>query len=91
MGAKVAAYDPIAAENTRKILGDRIKYSENPYQTAKDASALLIVTEWNEFKELDLSKIKKLMKDPVIIDGRNIYDPEKVREIGFTYSSIGRP
>lgn len=89
MGAKIKAYDPIAANNARKILGD-VTLCETPYEAATDAEALLIVTEWNEFRELDLNKIKKIMKKPVIIDGRNIYQPEKIKAMGFTYQGVGR-
>lgn len=90
-GVKIYAYDPIATENAKRELKNTVTFSKDPYQAAKGAQALLIVTEWNEFKELDLEKIKKLMKKPIIIDGRNIYDPEKVRKLGFKYTSIGRP
>lgn len=89
-GAKINAYDPLAEKNTKLVLKNSINYAQDPYQAVKGSSALLIVTEWNEFKELDLGKIKKLMKTPVIIDGRNIYDPKKVKTLGFIYKGIGR-
>ena len=88
-GAKVKAYDPIAVENASKLLKD-VHYAPNSYDAARDADALVIITEWNEFKVLDLSKIKKLMRNPVIFDGRNIYEPEKVKKLGFTYKGVGR-
>ena len=88
-GALIKAYDPESAYKAKNILKD-IKYCEDPYETAKDADALLILTEWNEFKELDLKKIKSLMKHHLIIDGRNIYNPEDMKREGFRYISIGR-
>ncbi len=88
-GAKIKAYDPKAMEKAKKILKD-IKYCKNPYEVAKNSDCLLILTEWDEFKNLDLKKIKKLMVHPVIIDGRNIYNPEELTKLGFIYKSIGR-
>jgi len=88
-GAKIKAYDPEAVENAKKLLKD-IKYCKDPYEAAESADALLILTEWNEFKELDLDKIKDLMKNKLIIDGRNIYKPEEMKKLGFSYISIGR-
>ena len=88
-GAKIKAYDPKAMDKAKLILKD-ITYCNDPYDVAKDADALLIVTEWNEFKELDLKKIRSLMKYPLVVDGRNIYNPDDLREEGFTYLSIGR-
>ncbi len=89
-GATVRAYDPLAEENTKKVFAD-ISYCNSAYEAAKGADALLIVTDWNEFKELDLKKIKEGMKQPLIIDGRNIYNPQEIRTLGFTYLSTGRP
>ena len=63
---------------------------KDPYELAKDSDALVVVTEWNEFKQLDLDKVKDLLKTPVIYDGRNIYDPVRMKELGFTYQAIGR-
>lgn len=88
-GARVQAYDPIAVENAKKIIHD-IAFSEDAYAVAKDADVLVIMTEWNEFRQLDLKKIKKLMKTPILIDGRNIYEPEKAKELGFSYIGVGR-
>ncbi len=88
-GAIIKAYDPKAIEKFKKLFAD-IEYCNNPYDVAKNADCLLILTEWDEFKNLDLKKIKKLMKHPLIIDGRNIYKPEKISSYGFHYISIGR-
>jgi UDPglucose 6-dehydrogenase len=87
--AKVKAYDPIAMENTKKIL-PQIQYCESSYQAAEGSDVIVIVTEWNEFKLLNLQKIKDIMKTPIIFDGRNIYDPDRMKSIGFQYYSIGR-
>lgn len=89
-GAYIKAYDPVAMENTKKALPD-IEYCESSYDVADGADALVIVTEWREFKQLNLEKIKKAMKRPLIFDGRNIYNPEKKKRLGFEYYSIGRP
>lgn len=89
-GAIIKAYDPIAANTAKQVLGDSVIYTKDPYEAADGSHALLIVTEWNEFKELNLNKIKTLLKKPIIIDGRNIYDPKKVKDLGFTYQGIGR-
>ena len=88
-GAKIKAYDPQAMEKAKKILKD-VAYCNNPYDVAKDSDALVIITEWNEFKEINLKKIKSLMKHPLIIDGRNMYSPEALKKQGFVYISIGR-
>jgi UDPglucose 6-dehydrogenase len=90
-GAKVQAFDPEARDVARKQFGRRITYARHAYDALVGADALLIVTEWNEFREPDFRKMKRLLKQPVIFDGRNIYDPEQIRALGFTYSSIGRP
>ncbi len=90
-GAKVQAYDPEAREVARGIFGSSITYSSNAYTAVTGADALLIVTEWSEFREPDFARIKKAMKQPVIFDGRNLYAPAAVRALGFTYHSIGRP
>jgi len=88
-GAKIKAYDPHAMNNAKKIIFD-IEYCQNSYEVAKDSDALAIITEWQEFKELDLNKIKEQMKLPIIVDGRNIYDPKIMKTLGFVYQSIGR-
>ncbi|MDP2585438.1 MAG: UDP-glucose/GDP-mannose dehydrogenase family protein [Candidatus Levybacteria bacterium] len=89
MGAKIKVYDPIAMNNAKKILKN-VDFQSDPYSVAKDCDVLVIMTEWNEFRQLDLGKIKKYMKKPVLLDGRNIYDPQKLREMGFTYIGVGR-
>jgi len=88
-GAHVKAYDPVATENCRRVL-PQVAYVENPYEAARDAFALLIVTEWNEFRFLDLDRIKDLLKRPLVLDGRNIYDPQKMARLGFEYYCVGR-
>ena len=91
--AMVCLYDPQAADNMKQIFPDKppqIQYVSSPYEAADGANALVIVTEWDEFKELDLNKIKGNMSNPIIVDGRNIFDPEKVRGLGFEYYSVGR-
>jgi UDPglucose 6-dehydrogenase len=92
-GSYLRLYDPRAMENMKKIFPEeppQISYVKSAYEAAKEANALLIITEWDEFKELDLKKIKAVMDNPVIIDGRNVYQPAQVRELGFEYYSIGR-
>jgi len=88
-GAEIKAYDPVAAENAKKIL-DNVTYCDNPYAVAENADALILVTEWNEFKQLNMGWIAKSMRQPVLFDGRNIYDPERMRALGFTYRAVGR-
>ncbi len=89
-GVNVKAYDPAAMERTKEVFKKSVKFCKNPYEVAKDSDCLVIATEWNEFKELDFSKIKKLMRQPNIIDGRNIYDPAEMKKLGFKYTGIGR-
>jgi UDPglucose 6-dehydrogenase len=89
-GATVRAYDPAAAPVAKRIFGDRIALCERSYDALSGADALAIVTEWNEFREPDFDKIRSLLKSPVVFDGRNIYSPEHMRALGFTYFSIGR-
>lgn len=88
-GARIFAYDPVAMEKAKKIIPD-IKYGKDVYEVSRDADCLAILTEWQEFRDMDLKKIKKLMHQPIIVDGRNIFEPEKVRREGFIYVSIGR-
>ncbi len=90
-GFSIEAYDQEAIDNIKKIFADKIKYATNPYQSLKDADALIILTEWNEFRQADLNKVKKLLKNPIIFDGRNVYDPAVMKKLGFKYFSIGRP
>jgi len=88
--AKVQAYDPQAEPVARRIFGKRIALADNSYGALKGADALVIATEWNEFREPDFNRMRKLMKSPVIFDGRNIYSPEQMKAQGFTYYSVGR-
>jgi UDPglucose 6-dehydrogenase len=91
-GAHIKAYDPIAIDNARKIFAKdkNIQFVSDSYEAAQNADLLIIVTEWNEFRQLDIEKIKEIMRNPNIIDGRNIYEPEKVKKLGFTYRGVGR-
>jgi UDPglucose 6-dehydrogenase len=88
-GGTITAFDPIAIENTRKIF-PQIGYAKNAYEAAENADAVVIVTEWNEFKQLNLEKLKTVMTGNFVFDGRNIYDPEKMKRLGFHYFGIGR-
>jgi UDPglucose 6-dehydrogenase len=89
-GAAVRAYDPAAAPVARQIFNGRIALCEKSYEALAGADALAVITEWNEFREPDFAKMRSLMKAPVVFDGRNIYSPEHMRALGFTYFSIGR-
>lgn len=89
MGAKIHACDPVAINNAKNVLND-VKFFENPYETIRDCDALIIATEWNEFRNLDMHTVKTLLKNPIIIDGRNIFDPKEMTDLGFTYMGIGR-
>jgi UDPglucose 6-dehydrogenase len=89
-GAKVKAYDPAAGPVARRIFGSRIELCDKSYDALAGADALAVVTEWNEFREPDFERMRSLLKAPVIFDGRNIYSPEQMRALGFTYLSIGR-
>ena len=88
-GAKVKAYDPVAMEETKRIVGDKIEYSKDQYEVLIDADFLMILTEWDEFKFPNFNVVKKLIKEPLIFDGRNIYDPSEMKDFGFTYYCIG--
>ncbi|MDA8423678.1 MAG: UDP binding domain-containing protein, partial [Nitrospiraceae bacterium] len=88
--AEVKAHDPVAMAEARKIFKSRIEFHEDGYDTLRDADALAVVTEWNEFRTPDFQKMKKIMNRPVIFDGRNIYSQEELRKLGFTYYGIGR-
>jgi UDPglucose 6-dehydrogenase len=90
LGATVRAYDPEAGGTARRLFGDRITLVEKSYDALAGADALIIATEWNEFREPNFTRIQKLLKTPVVFDGRNIYSPEHMRSLGFTYFSIGR-
>ncbi len=88
-GAQIKVYDPHAMQRAKGILKD-VVFCKDSYSVCRNSDCLVILTEWNEFKELDLKKVKKLLSQPVIIDGRNIYDPKKMKALGFRYFSIGR-
>ena len=88
-GAKIQAFDPEAEENAKKILKN-VNYFKTPYDALKGSSCLVIVTEWNEFRNLEKKKMKDLMNEPNIVDGRNIYDTKEMKEEGFNYISVGR-
>lgn len=89
-GAKVKAHDPEAMDEARKVFGEKIVYMKDNYEVVRDADALAVITEWNEFRRPNFDKMKSLMKSPVIFDGRNIYEPKEMKEHGFTYYGIGR-
>ncbi len=89
-GVSIKAFDPEAMDNVRKIMGNKITLVEKSYEALKDADALIIATEWNEFRQPDFDKMTSLMKSKVIFDGRNLFDNEQMRELGFHYESIGR-
>ncbi len=92
-GATVVAYDPQAMDNFRSVFpeGDRLHYATDMYSAVKSAEALILLTEWEEFARADLKKVRELMSLPILIDGRNVYDPAELKELGFEYFSIGRP
>jgi UDPglucose 6-dehydrogenase len=90
-GSSVAAFDPAAMPNAQAIFGDRICLTSDLYAAAEGADALVILTDWREFADLDLKKLKRLLRYPIIIDGRNLFQPEEVAQRGFTYVSMGRP
>jgi UDPglucose 6-dehydrogenase len=89
-GAKIRAYDPKAVGEAEKILGDSIDYFNDDYEALCGADALLILTEWAEFREPDFDLVKERLKEPIIFDGRNLYEPARMRDLGFTYYCIGR-
>jgi UDPglucose 6-dehydrogenase len=89
-GAEVHAHDPEALAEAQRIFGNRVHYHRVNYDALKGADALLVITEWNEFRRPDFERMRQLMKQPVVFDGRNIYDPAEMRQLGFTYYSVGR-
>ncbi|MCK4859570.1 MAG: UDP-glucose/GDP-mannose dehydrogenase family protein [Candidatus Omnitrophica bacterium] len=89
-GALIKAYDPAAMKKAKEIFKDKIAYCSSPYEVAKGSEVLIILTEWEEFKKLDLQRIKKLLKVKMVVDGRNIFEPKKMRDLGFRYICIGR-
>ena len=89
-GVKIKAFDPVAMDKAKIELNDKILYCQDAYEAASEADCVILMTEWNEFKELDWQRIKDSMKQPIIMDGRNIYDSNKLKEMGFKYTGIGR-
>ncbi|MBI2028317.1 MAG: UDP-glucose/GDP-mannose dehydrogenase family protein [Candidatus Levybacteria bacterium] len=87
--AKIKAYDPVAMDNAKNIL-KKVEFHPDSYSVAKDCDILIVMTEWNEFRQLDLLRIKNSMKKPILLDGRNIYEPQTLREMGFIYQGVGR-
>jgi UDPglucose 6-dehydrogenase len=89
-GATLSVYDPVAMPKVKALLGEQVTYAEDVYQACEQADAAIFVTEWSEFRFLNLPRLKQLLKQPVIIDGRNIFDPGKLQTLGFYYDSVGR-
>ncbi len=89
-GARIRAYDPAAMGNAKRLLPAAVTFSDSPYDAAEGAHAVVLVTEWNEFKYLNLERLRGLLKRPVIVDGRNLWEPERMRRLGFEYYSVGR-
>jgi len=89
-GCKITAYDPAAMERTQEVMNSGLKFAGSAYEAASGADALLILTEWEEFANLDLNRLNQELKYPIVIDGRNLYDPEVMAAHGFTYYSVGR-
>ena len=89
-GARVRAYDPVAMVNAAKLLPPAVEYCNSAYEAATDADAVVLITEWNEFKFLNLERLRGLMRRPIVVDGRNLWEPERMRRLGFEYYSVGR-
>jgi UDPglucose 6-dehydrogenase len=89
-GAHIKAYDPIAMQNAKKLLPAHVIYGNNALEVAIDADCVVVMTEWNEFRQLDLTDLKKHMKQANLVDGRNIYNPQKAKKLGFSYVGVGR-
>jgi len=89
-GAKVQCHDPVATRVARRLFGNRVLYAPTRYDAVEGTDGLFLVTEWNEFRHPDLQRVKQLMRSPVVFDGRNIYDPQLLRQAGFTYYGVGR-
>ena len=90
-GARVRAHDPQAHRQARRVLGDRVEYADTAYAAVEGADALCVVTEWPEFRRPDFARIRAAMRTPTLFDGRNLWEPETVRAMGFVYHGIGRP
>jgi UDPglucose 6-dehydrogenase len=89
-GARVQAYDPVSTERARQLFGDRVLLAPGPYEALEGADGVFVVTEWNEFRNPDFERMKSVMRGAVVFDGRNVFDPEEMRELGFRYFGIGR-
>jgi UDPglucose 6-dehydrogenase len=89
-GARVRAYDPVAMDNARLLVPESVTFSESAYAAAEGADAIALVTEWNEFRYLNLERLRRLLRRPLVFDGRNLWEPERMRRLGFEYHSIGR-
>ncbi|HFQ90818.1 MAG TPA: UDP-glucose/GDP-mannose dehydrogenase family protein, partial [Desulfobulbus sp.] len=89
-GARIKAHDPKGMDEARNYLPEEIEYVDNAYQAAEDADCLILMTEWNQYRALDLERIRELMNEPVFVDLRNVYEPGKMRQLGFRYTGIGR-
>jgi UDPglucose 6-dehydrogenase len=89
-GATVCAHDPVAIEEAKRRLRDSVEFAESNYEALRGADALVVVTDWNEYRHPDFERMKELLKQPIVVDGRNLYDPARMRALGFTYLSIGR-
>ncbi len=89
-GARVVTYDPVAIANAKKVLPASVVYVQSPYAAVQDADAVAVLTEWNEFRQLDMVKLAKGLKERVLFDGRNIYDPQTMKDLGYTYYGVGR-
>jgi UDPglucose 6-dehydrogenase len=89
-GALIAAYDPQAMKNASEVLGDSVRYAKSVYDAVTGADAMVLITEWTEFREPDFPRMAEIMRQPVIFDGRNVFNPGKLRKLGFTYFGIGR-
>jgi UDPglucose 6-dehydrogenase len=89
-GARVSATDPVAIPPARKILGERVEFPASNYQCAEGADALALVTEWHDYRRPNFERLRSLMRTPVVVDGRNAWEPSEVRAAGFTYYGVGR-
>jgi len=89
-GVRIQVHDPVAMGEARHRIGDKVMYFENNYEALRGADGLVVVTEWNEFRRPDFDRMKSLLKTPVVFDGRNIYDPARLRDLGFIYYGMGR-
>jgi len=90
-GATVCAYDPVAMTHAQKMLPTVVEYADSPYAAATGADGVALITEWNEFKFLNLERLRTVMRRPVVFDGRDLWEAERMRHLGFEYHSIGRP